>query len=137
MPGGLPSALNLYRNEEIKKLWRAGIPAEDIAETFGISKRTVYYITDGVARERMIVVEMERQVDIDELTMRVVNEHGVSLGEMQSKSRVQKIVNARHHLMYLLRTEGDWSLKRIGFAIGGRDHSTCIHGIRAHQKRTE
>ncbi|OGE04458.1 chromosomal replication initiator protein DnaA [Candidatus Curtissbacteria bacterium RIFCSPLOWO2_01_FULL_41_18] len=46
-----------------------------------------------------------------------------------SASRRAKIVGARQLLMYLLRRDLGLSLSAIGSLVGGRDHSTVIHGI--------
>lgn len=46
-----------------------------------------------------------------------------------SRSRLAKIVSARQLLMYLLRRDLGLSLSAIGALVGGRDHSTVIHGI--------
>lgn len=48
---------------------------------------------------------------------------------LSSTSRRAKIVGARQLSMYLLRRELGLSLSAIGSLIGGRDHSTVIHGI--------
>lgn len=45
------------------------------------------------------------------------------------KARPKKITVPRQMLMYILRTEMQISLEEIGRIIGGRDHSTVIHGV--------
>ncbi len=47
------------------------------------------------------------------------------LGTRRSRS----IARPRQILMYILRTELQMSLEEIGRAVGGRDHSTVIHGV--------
>ncbi len=42
--------------------------------------------------------------------------------------RSQDLVQARHITMYLLRTEARLTLTDIGGLLGGRDHSTVLHG---------
>jgi chromosomal replication initiation ATPase DnaA len=37
--------------------------------------------------------------------------------------------------MYRLRTETGLSFPQIGLRLGGRDHSTVIHGVKTHCKR--
>lgn len=44
-------------------------------------------------------------------------------------SRKASLVKARQTLMYLLRKELDLPLTQIGQLLGGRDHSTVIHGL--------
>ncbi len=67
------------------------------------------------------------------LTARVVLDgvcryYNVELERMQSKQRDREIVWPRQVAMYLMREETDASLLQIGSALGGRDHTTIIHG---------
>jgi len=48
---------------------------------------------------------------------------------LRGSSRKASLVLARQVLMYLLRTELGLPLEQIGELVGGRDHSTVIHGI--------
>lgn len=47
---------------------------------------------------------------------------------LKGKQRDKEIVLPRQVAMYLLRTETDASLPQIGEELGGRDHSTILHG---------
>lgn len=49
---------------------------------------------------------------------------------IHSKSRTANVVRVRHITMYLLRSHTTLSYKDIGKKIGGRDHSSVIHGIK-------
>lgn len=51
----------------------------------------------------------------------------VQLEMMKAKKKTSNIVIARQVAMYLCRSLTDNSLKAIGEAFGGRDHSTVIH----------
>lgn len=60
-----------------------------------------------------------------------VCEHfGVTDKEIQGRQRTKAIVLPRQVAMYLLREETQISLEEIGRAMGGRDHTTVLHGIR-------
>lgn len=48
---------------------------------------------------------------------------------MISKSRSKDIARPRQIAMYLCKTMTDIQLESIGSMLGGRDHSTIIHGI--------
>jgi chromosomal replication initiation ATPase DnaA len=61
--------------------------------------------------------------------------HGVTMAEMQSPIRAKRIADARFEAMYLMREELHLGLKVIGHLLGGRDHSTIIHGIKIHRER--
>jgi chromosomal replication initiator protein len=74
----------------------------------------------GSARRRRITPEM---------ILTAVSEHyGVDLRTLQGRGRSRNIVAPRHVAMYLLREETDCSLVDIGNLLGGRDHTTVIHG---------
>lgn len=53
---------------------------------------------------------------------------GVSLEDMTGKSRDKSIVVPRQIAMYLIREETSASLEQIGQLLGGRDHTTVMHG---------
>jgi chromosomal replication initiator protein len=64
-----------------------------------------------------------------EMILNVVSEHyGVDIRTLQGRGRSRNIVIPRHVAMYLLREETDCSLIDIGNLLGGRDHTTVIHG---------
>lgn len=52
-----------------------------------------------------------------------------------SRKKTSQIVLARQVAMYLSRKHTDFSLKSIGEAFGGRDHSTVIHACDLIEKR--
>ncbi|MBI4757543.1 MAG: chromosomal replication initiator protein DnaA [Chloroflexi bacterium] len=54
--------------------------------------------------------------------------YGLGVSALQGKKRDKEIVLPRQVAMYLLREETDASLVQIGEALGGRDHSTILHG---------
>jgi len=54
--------------------------------------------------------------------------YGLSTEVLQSKRRDKPLTIARHLAMYLLREELQCSWTQIGHELGGRDHSTVLHG---------
>jgi chromosomal replication initiator protein len=54
--------------------------------------------------------------------------HQLSLDDLLGKGRSKKVVHARQIAMYLAREETSASLPQIGEALGGRNHSTVLHG---------
>ena len=65
-----------------------------------------------------------------QLIIEVVSEHfQISLDQMISKNRSNNIARPRQIAMYLCKTMTDIPLDSIGALLGGRDHSTIIHGI--------
>jgi chromosomal replication initiator protein len=58
----------------------------------------------------------------------VTKHFNVSLELLKSKTRAKQIVLARQVAVYLIRKETSLPLEQIGRLLGGRDHSTIIHG---------
>ncbi len=66
-----------------------------------------------------------------QLISEVVAEHfGITVDQIISKSRSNDISKPRQIAMYLCKNMTDDSLDSIGQLLGGRDHSTIIHGIK-------
>ena len=61
--------------------------------------------------------------------------YGIPREQICGKRRLQNIVRARHFVMYEARIAGRSSLAEIGRRLGGRDHSTVIHGANRHAER--
>ncbi len=53
---------------------------------------------------------------------------GISAEELIGRNRSARIALQRQLVMYIMREETDASLPQIGQALGGRDHTTIIHG---------
>ncbi|HLZ48620.1 MAG TPA: chromosomal replication initiator protein DnaA [Candidatus Limnocylindria bacterium] len=58
----------------------------------------------------------------------VAKYYGVPSDQLRGKARDKQIVLPRQIAMYLMREETEAPLLRIGEALGGRDHSTVLHG---------
>jgi chromosomal replication initiator protein len=70
------------------------------------------------------------RVTRDEVIGAVLHHFGVDRRELAGRSRTKDIVRPRQVAMYLLRAETDASLLEIGGELGGRDHTTVLHGIK-------
>ncbi len=66
----------------------------------------------------------------DEVIDAVLAHFAVGRRDLAGRSRTKDIVLPRQVAMYLLREETDASLLEIGGVLGGRDHTTVLHGIR-------
>ena len=61
----------------------------------------------------------------------VSNYYSVDRTDILGTRRLRKYVAPRHVVCYLAKElRRDLTLKQIGVAIGGRDHSTVIHAVR-------
>lgn len=75
-----------------------------------------------------VVNQTRRELTLDIILAAVCQYFKVKPAEVHSKSRKQHHVAARHLTMYLTHKYTDTSLSQIGRALGGRDHSTVLHG---------
>ncbi len=64
----------------------------------------------------------------EDVLLVVAQHYGVSVEVLRSKSRKRQVSWARQVAMYILRHETDASLLQIGMQLGGRDHTTVMHG---------
>jgi chromosomal replication initiator protein len=69
-----------------------------------------------------------RQVQPSEVLAVVSRHYAVEPKLLRGKQRDREIVMPRHVAMYLMREETTASLLEIGRELGGRDHSTVLHG---------
>lgn len=67
---------------------------------------------------------------VNDFFQAVVKYYGVTASLLKSNNRAQPIVLPRQVLMFLLRTELGLSLNEIGVFLGGRDHTTIMHGVK-------
>jgi chromosomal replication initiator protein len=66
-----------------------------------------------------------------QLIIEVVSEHfHISVDQMMSRNRSSDIVKPRQIAMYLCKNMSSTSLDAVGALLGGRDHSTIIHGVK-------
>lgn len=70
----------------------------------------------------------QRRVSVADVLEAVAEHYRISLEDLCGKQRDKHIVVPRQVAMYLMRQETEASLMEIGQALGGRDHSTVLHG---------
>ncbi len=83
-------------------------------------------VVDIIARQR-------KQVTVDAIKKLVSKEYQVTLRELVSKSRKQRVVKPRQIAMYLARTHTDSPLQTIGRSFN-RYHATVIHAVGTIEK---
>ena len=69
------------------------------------------------------------KVIFDNIANEISSYYKVSMGDLISSSRKQQHVYARQMLMYISKNNFNLTIKFIGDNLGGRDHSTILHGI--------
>ena len=87
---------------------------------------------DIAVRELQNIISPDKPREITpQLVIEIVAEHfNISTAQMISKNRSSEIARPRQIAMYLCKNMTNSSLEMIGAILGGRDHSTIIHGIR-------
>lgn len=68
--------------------------------------------------------------NVRQIVKAVSEREGITVDDIMSDRRNAPIVHARHLAMYLSRYFTMLSTTQIGRLIGGRDHTTVIHGVR-------
>ncbi|HST90430.1 MAG TPA: chromosomal replication initiator protein DnaA [Ktedonobacterales bacterium] len=71
---------------------------------------------------------VDRQLECGEVLAAVARHFDLRMEALAGKSRERGVAWARQVAMYLLRQETPASLLRIGRELGGRDHTTVMHG---------
>lgn len=77
----------------------------------------------------------DKPLTIDDIIEAVCNHFNVSAAAVASKSRKRDYVTARQVSMYLAQKYTKMPASRIGKLVGGRDHSTVIHGCAQVERR--
>ena len=73
----------------------------------------------------------QNNITIDTILKIVADYFGISYVDLKGKKRTKNISFPRQVAMYLAREMTEFSTTEIGVELGGRDHSTVMHG---HQK---
>jgi len=75
-----------------------------------------------------------KEIEPQQILNTIAQEYGISIEDLLSPSRSQRVSFPRQVAMYLLREESELSLPKIGEILGGRDHTTVMYG---HDKITD
>ena len=76
------------------------------------------------------VERSDKPVTVDDVKQQVCTYFNLKLGDLDSRTRTQKIAYARQMAMYLSNVLTDMSHVQIGVHIGNRNHATVIHAIK-------
>lgn len=87
-----------------------------------------------VLSKKPIPIPSLRQAKI--VMVEVARKHGITLNELKGRRRAKHITAACQEAMWRMRKECQYlSFPQIGRLLGNRDHTTVLHGCRAHEKR--
>ena len=82
-----------------------------------------------VALKDMISPNQAKDITPDFIITMVAEHFGLKVDDLASTKRNKEIVYPRQIAMYLCREMTDVPLTNIGKYLGGRDHTTILHGI--------
>jgi chromosomal replication initiator protein len=88
-----------------------------------------------LARGVMYHTAKRQHVDFDRIINTVNKYYPCTLAALRSKSRNKDVALARHVVMFFMKQLTDRSLRAIGEYLGGRDHSTIMHGLEKVQEQ--
>ncbi len=110
----------------------------NIRELEGALTRVVAYatlnavpVTTDLAQQMLqSILQAPRRQNLspEKIVEVVARYYQVPIEQLRGKARDKQIVLPRQVAMYLMREETEAPLLRIGAALGGRDHSTVLHG---------
>jgi chromosomal replication initiator protein len=82
------------------------------------------------AAERALENILAHMVDLspEQIVKEVAHHFALSEEQLTGRSRARAVSVPRQLAMFLIREETDASLPRIGQILGGRDHTTILHG---------
>jgi chromosomal replication initiator protein len=80
------------------------------------------------ALKEIISEHQPRKISCEDVLSAVSNYYDVDIEDLIGPRRSRNITVPRQLVMYLSRSLTDASLPRIGEMLGGRDHSTVLHG---------
>ncbi len=137
---------NFKLDEDIKKYIAENIHS-NIREIEGALNKLIAFSRLEKTSITMEIAERELQNFISpnisrevtpQLIIEVVAEHfNITVDQMASKNRSNSVNRPRQIAMYLCNKMTDSSLKAIGLLLGGRDHTTIIHGANKIEEEIE
>jgi chromosomal replication initiator protein len=74
------------------------------------------------------IVSRQAELTVEQVIAAVAKFYRIEESVLTDRGRSKDIAAARHMAMYLAREETGASLPQIGDALGGRDHTTIMHG---------
>jgi chromosomal replication initiator protein len=83
------------------------------------------------------IVYPDKPVDITPsyILDKVCDQYRVTVSDVTSKKRNAELVEPRQVVMYLCRDLTDASLSDVGKLLGGKDHTTIMHGVKNIEKK--
>jgi chromosomal replication initiation ATPase DnaA len=118
---------------KIEKLLNENNQLKETAKRFRLS----YPSTVKAIHKIPTISTDKRYPKLERITELVAIQEGIGINELKSPRKQVHLVFARQIVFYLAKTLTMLSFPAIARQIGGRDHSTVIHGYRKMLKQRE
>ena len=92
-------------------------------------------VTLELARRVVGPLIAQRQVTVEEVLQTVASRYGVRVSELKSSRKTRDVTRPRQVAMFLARQLTGQSYPEIGKALGGKDHSTVVKGVKKIQNQ--
>jgi chromosomal replication initiator protein len=93
-----------------------------------LNKQPITIDVAAAALSELLDVSRRQRISNEAIVDTVGKFYGIDLKVLKGRGRSRNIVVPRQVAMYLMREETDSSLMEIGEELGGRDHTTVMHG---------
>lgn len=112
---------------KVRFLWEGGVSTEEIARRLKVH--------DSVAEKLVEMIENEQNRADRRVTTKLLKHHvceklGFFVCELEGARRFHPLSCARQIVYWALARFTGLSLPQIGRQMGGRDHTTILHGVR-------
>ena len=96
--------------------------------------RVLCWLCNGSGKARVTSMDMLLGPELPAACITIIREtareHGLTKADIVGPRRQARVVQARYEAAYRMQTELEMTLMAIGFVLGGRNHSTVLHGLR-------
>ena len=118
------------RNADIIQRYAEGETSSSIGASYGVSRRMVQYIVRGNVRGQEPEEPLMPVVFVADIIAAAARVFDTTARCIKSDDRSARLTAPRYAVCYLAREMAGRSYPLIGRALGGRDHSTIVHGYR-------
>lgn len=125
----------------------AKLLADNAEDTRSLEGLLLRLITEATTTDTQISVELaqktlkgglsdkrEQHIHPDDVINYVCDYYRIKSTQLKGPKRDAALVKARHVAMYILKQDLKLTLKDIGGLLGGRDHTTIMHGVEKVEK---
>lgn len=119
----------------------ATLLAEKVQDTRSLEGLLLRVITQATTTGSEITLELTQKalgmmqeekvayIHADDVIKNVCDFYGIKPTQLRGPKREASLVKARQIVMYILKTELGMTFMEIGNILGGRDHTTIMHGV--------